>query len=72
MISTNKYARIHGSEEKVLEYYSALVSCGIIWLRGTNVKSSRQQETLRVSAVQVHGLDFTQYTVKQSVVFIIR
>ena len=29
----------------------------MFWLRGTNVKSNRQQETVRVSAVHVHGLN---------------
>jgi hypothetical protein len=37
--------------------YNAFVSCGMFWLRGTNVKSNRQQETVRVSAVHVHGLN---------------
>lgn len=36
--------------------YKALVSCGMFWLRGTKVKSNRQHETVRVSAVHVQGL----------------
>ena len=35
--------------------YSVLVSCGIDCVLGRKVKSRRQQETLRVSALHVHG-----------------
>ena len=52
IFSSHEDRDARGEEEVV---YRVLVSCGMFWVRGKNVKSRRQHETLRVSAVHVHG-----------------